>query len=63
MIKFSTSNGSCLSIPGNTIEDLEISKELIDLNISHEKKIIKKQIIKLCDILNATEVQNDRQEK
>lgn len=52
MIKFCTNNGGYLSIPTNSIEDLETEKELINLSIEQEKKLLKNKYERICNVLS-----------
>ena len=59
MIKFSTSNGSYISLPSSSVEDLETAEECIKLLIGHEKKMIREKILELCNILKNGSVENE----
>lgn len=52
MIRFSTSNGTYLSIPGNAPDDLELAKALIPMSIDHEQRIIAEKAKQLCTAIN-----------
>lgn len=51
MIKFETGNGTRMSIPGGSPDDLELALELIGMSIRNEQRILSKHAKRLCDAL------------
>ena len=61
MIRFETENGTFISIPGGTMEDLELTLELVTLSIINEKRILSNNLKRICAVLQniAREVGQD----
>ncbi len=51
MIKFETGNGTSISIPGGSLDDLALARELVGMSIRNEERILSKYAKQLCDAL------------
>lgn len=59
MIKYWTSNGTYLSIPGSAPGDLALARELIPMSIEHEAGILAAKAGQLCDVLRRVAAQKE----